>query len=230
MGNYYTRQEIKARTIMLARKSLLLALSQFLSLGFGFVSLYFITNNIPNTPQQPYVGNVAAAIAFVGFFGFMMDLGFGTTHIKKVSEGQDEGRCNGTYLAIKAVFTAIYIPLVLVSIWGYETFYMEFEHGHFTELVLIFLGWGILSNVTIACTTIMIAKQEVAKSTMVAVVSGLFQSIITIIVVLATDNLMIFASTWVIGAVVSAARRATDHHPGHARAGAGGVIHMVRDR
>lgn len=33
-----------------------------------------------------------------------------------------------------------------------------------------------------------------------------------------------------LGAVVSAARRAADHHPGYARASAGGVIHMVWDR
>ncbi len=206
---------------MIARKSLLLALSRYVSLGFGFVSLYFITNYIPNTEADPIYGTVTLAISNIGLFAFLTDLGFGTTHIRKVSSGMDEGRCNGTYLTIKAVFLMTYVAIILTYIFGWEAvfipvqndicaaagldpFFSPFESDYFMKLLLIFLVWGILSNITTIATATMIAKQEVAKNTLMTVVGGLVQAIVTIVVVLMTDDIYIFAGTWVLGAAVTA--------------------------
>jgi|GEM_PF-5611051 len=70
------------------------------------------------------LGIVAYAGAYAGMFQSFSDLGFGTAHIKRVSEGYDLGECMGTMWIAKITGLAVMTLAVLVSFWvgGYKTF------------------------------------------------------------------------------------------------------------
>ena len=68
--------------------------------------------------DQQAVATLAFALSFVGAFTFIFDMGYGSAHIKRLSEGNDEGTCNATFLAIRLTLTAVMAATVLAAIFS----------------------------------------------------------------------------------------------------------------
>lgn len=186
---------------MHARKTFLLMSTRFVMSLFGYISWYFITNNI----DQDFVGSIGFAISFLGFFSIITDLGYSSAHIKRVSEGKDLGRCIGTLMTIKLVLLSIFTVLLFISLWGYKNIYPQenFANSYDENVIRLMLVWAILSNITSVATNTFIAKQEIAKTQAVLFSSAVLQSIITIIIVLKWNDVYLLTSTWMIGAVIA---------------------------
>ena len=188
---------------MYARKTVLIMATLLISNLFGYLSWYFVTNNLP----QSYVGSVAFAISYLGFFGVITDLGFSSAHIKRVSQGKDLGRCLGTYIAVKGVLLALFAFLAIGAIWGYRNVYpaRDFSTDFDMDVILVMLIWALLSNITAVLVNTFLGKQQVAKAQITTLVSATVQALITIVIVLRFDNVILYALTYVLGAVVSLA-------------------------
>lgn len=97
---------------MFAQRSPIIIIQNVISAIFGYVGLFFILRYIGTADW----GFVAFGIGFVGVLSLVSDLGYSTAHTIKISEGEDLGVCNGTYLAVKLGLGAIFIALVVGSL------------------------------------------------------------------------------------------------------------------
>lgn len=185
---------------MLARKSILIMGSRMVMSLMGFVSLYFIANEI----QQGYVGSVATAISILSIIGIFTDLGYSQAHIKRISEGKDLGTCVGTYLAIKTALMAAFVIVTFVSIWVMKNILnVGFETSYDENVIYIMLIWSVISGFSVVVTNTFIGLQEMAKTQLVLVFSSLIQSIATIYVALFQPEVYLYAFIWPIGAMVN---------------------------
>jgi len=188
---------------MYARKTLLIMGTTVLSNLVGYVSWYVITNHV----AKDYVGSVGAAISALGLASIVADLGFSSAHIKRISEGRDLGRCIGTYASIKLGLVAAMTAIVLMGAWAYENLYPYggFGDRHDLQVLLIMLLWAILSNLSTVFVATYLGRQQVAKAQALLLTSAVVQAISTVIIVTRSDDVLLFASTWSIGAASSLA-------------------------
>jgi len=109
------------------------------------------------------VGVIAYGTAFVSLFLFATGL-FGTSHIKMISEGQDEGKCMGTYLRLQIIAIIIYIFLVI----GWFLIQKHIINYQFTktQIIVIWLTFGatILANFLNFPQSTFTAKIQLAKA------------------------------------------------------------------
>jgi O-antigen/teichoic acid export membrane protein len=145
----------------------------------GYVSLFFIARLMgPNA-----LGIVAFALAYVGIFSSFSDLGFGTAHIKRVSEGKDFGRCNGTYLSVTFLLTTAMAIIVFLTILVPKIF----QHKHFVSeeheiAVYIILVATVFGNISMFFNITFGARKETAKQS-VPLLVGKFVEVIGKVVV-----------------------------------------------
>ncbi len=90
---------------MIARKSLLIVVAQFFTRSLGWIGLVVLAKLWGGFAPEA-LGVIGFAMAFVGVFNIIADLGFGQAHVKRISEGKDLGTCIGTFFAIKMILTA----------------------------------------------------------------------------------------------------------------------------
>jgi O-antigen/teichoic acid export membrane protein len=124
------------------------------------------------------MGIVAYAGAYVGVFQSLSDFGFGTAHIKRVSEGQNLGQCMGmAWLAKLAGLIAMSLA-VLTSFWvgGYKSF-----HGQTGEIVFyVSLITLVVSQLTLVPNSTLIAFQNVIQKDVPATITQLTSAILRV--------------------------------------------------
>jgi O-antigen/teichoic acid export membrane protein len=110
------------------------------------------------------LGTVAFGLAFVSMFLFVADLGLGSAHIKLISEGQDEAKCNGTFARLKLILIALYVVVVLgFYLIQKFVFGVTFESPDHDYVILIYLAITAISQLYVIPTTTFAAKTEQAK-------------------------------------------------------------------
>ena len=100
---------------MFAQRSPIIIIQNVISAIFGYVGLFFILRYI-GTADWGFVG---AGIGFVGVLSLFSDLGYSTAHTIKISEGEDIGVCNGTFLSVKLVLGLLFVVLTVgfLEVW-----------------------------------------------------------------------------------------------------------------
>ena len=98
---------------MFAQRSPIIIIQNIISAVFGYIGLFFILRYI-GTADWGFVG---AGIGFVGVLSLFSDLGYSTAHTIKISEGEDLGVCNGTFLAVKLVLGFLFVVLTLAFLF-----------------------------------------------------------------------------------------------------------------
>ena len=99
---------------MIAKKSPLLVLSQITNSLFGYIGLFFIIRFI----GLQYWGFLSFSLAFIGFMSIVGDLGYGSAHLRFLSDKKsDKGLCNGTFLTIRVVQTFLTVSFVLAALF-----------------------------------------------------------------------------------------------------------------
>ena len=101
---------------MIARKSLLIITSDIFVQFFSWIGLALLAK-LWGVFAPEALGIIGFAMAFLSIFNYIADLGFGSAHIKRISEGKDLGTCIGTYTTIKLILTAVVITAIFVSIF-----------------------------------------------------------------------------------------------------------------
>lgn len=97
---------------MLKQRTFFSLLMTIIQQAVGYVALYFISRYMG--PEA--LGTVSSALAFCSVFLIFGNMGYGLAHMKKVSEGVDLAKCNGTFLTIKAILTLLIGIICLITI------------------------------------------------------------------------------------------------------------------
>jgi len=184
---------------MIARKTYLILINSAITGLIGLISWYFVANHV----AKGDVGIVYFALGYLGLFSFISDMGFGSAHIKKVSEGKDLGRCIGTFAAVKIVLVAIYVGVVLLSLFIWKNvLHRGFETPQHYYMIFVMLAYIIPMQLGDIGMKTFMARTEVAIQQIAILLSSVFQLGFTIYVVTHIENIYIFGSTWVFGAIV----------------------------
>jgi len=190
----------------ITRKTLLIFIN-FLMMGVvGVISWKFVASYMPppveGIPNE--VGTVASAIAFIGLYSFITNLGFGASHVKKVSEGEDLGECIGTFFTIQVIAIVVLVVTVVGSILFWKhALGRGFEDPRFEYTVYIILGFYAANNLSTVGLQTFVAKVEIAKNQAVVLIAAIIQLAATIIIVMNTDNIYVYSLTFVIGAFIN---------------------------
>ena len=107
---------------MNARKSIVVGSSQFIITILGWIGLIILAKFWGSYAPEA-LGMIGYALAFVGLFGALADVGFSQAHIKRVSEGKDLGTCIGTFITIKIVLIVLMVSVVLFSMFILRNFF-----------------------------------------------------------------------------------------------------------
>jgi len=161
---------------MLARKSLFVVISQFFTRFFGWIGLIVLAKLWGGFAPDA-LGVIGFAMAFIGLFNVIADLGFGQAHIKRVSEGRDLGTCLGTFAAIKASLTLAMAATVILALYVLENVInKDFTDATTKSVIIIFLLYYILLNIQNIPTYTFNGRAEIAKMQ----ITGMFENIVKV--------------------------------------------------
>jgi O-antigen/teichoic acid export membrane protein len=167
---------------MIARKSMLLILSQGVSAVLGLVGLFILAKLWGNFAPTA-LGIVAFALSFLAMFGFIGGLGFDDAHIKRVSEGKDIGKCIGTYAATKLVLTAVMVIVVLGVIFVWKVLlHRDFYDATTESVIYVMLLYNVLMSFAYISLYTFNARKETVKSQVPMVSETLFRVVAMILV------------------------------------------------
>ena len=132
--------------IMIARKSFLIVISNFIVQIIGWIGLVVLAKLWGDFAPQA-LGTIGFAMSFLALFNIIADLGFSKAHIKRVSEGKDLGSCIGTFAAIKICLTGLMVTVVFVAIFIWKHVMQEGFYDATTEsIIYVFLIYYAFSN------------------------------------------------------------------------------------
>ena len=158
---------------MIARKSLLIVMSQFFARFLGWIALVILAKMWGDSAPET-LGIIGFAMAFVALFTFIGDLGFTSAHVKRLSEGNNTGECIGTFMTIKLVLTGLMlVVLSLTLVVGKFLFNISFYDSTSEKVVLIFIYYYIFSNIVQIPLTTFQATKEIFKRQIIMVSENL---------------------------------------------------------
>jgi len=185
----------------MGRKTLVPIISMVINSVVGFIGLLFLGWYL--FPYQ--TGTVQFAIAFIGIFSIIGDLGFGTTHLKKASEvDRDLGKAIGTYATVKLILTVAMMGLILGSMFVWKTVLGNgFETPDHEYSIYIILFHQMFTNLSGIGILTFQARTHVVKMQLPTVVGGMFQLIAVIYVTVVTKETLHYALCFVVGSGIS---------------------------
>lgn len=168
-----------------------------LTAALAYVGLYFMTRYL----GTEVYGTVIWTMAFVATFNAVADLGFGSAHIKRMSEGNDPDECISTYAVIKLVLTGIMVLLTLSSVFVWTSLMGRTLEDTSIDLILLFILYQVLYDLSSIATNTFQAKMEMAKMPLVTLIDPLVRVPLVIFVSLNYMGVMELAYTYVIAAL-----------------------------
>ena len=180
---------------MLGRKTLLIMANNVAGGILGYIILKVIAIYMIDAAYT--YGTVAFALGFLGMFMIILSPGTDMAHIKKISEGKDVGKCVGTYLVMKTIFTAIFLIVILTVLFGWENILNKgFESPkHRIAIYLLIFNYVVSSFNTLFVATFE-AKKETAKVEIGMLFSTITRLAAVMIVVYFQMGIYGLAITW----------------------------------
>jgi len=166
---------------MIARKSMLIILTQGVNAVVGLVGLFILVKFWGGFAPTA-LGIVAFAISFLAMFGFIGD-GFDNAHVKRVSEGKDIGKCIGTYAAVKLVLTTVMVIVILGGIFVWKILlHQGFYDATKESVIYVMLIYSILMSFVYISLHTFNARKETAKTQILMFSETFFRVILMILV------------------------------------------------
>ncbi|MCX6165087.1 MAG: oligosaccharide flippase family protein [Ignavibacteriae bacterium] len=129
------------------------------------------------------LGTIAFGLAFVSMFLFVSDLGLSSAHIKLVSEGQDEARCNGTFIRLKSLLVVLYVVVVVAFYFIQKLIFgVTFESPDHDYVIFIYLVLTAVGQIYSIPASTFAAKTEQAKQDLPSFIQVIFYQVFRVIV------------------------------------------------
>ena len=184
---------------MLVQRFSFAVIVRLLMQALGFVSLFFVARLM----GAEALGLVAFATSYIALFQSFSDLGYGTAHIKRVSEGKDLGICNGTYFTVKIALTVLMCTIVVLSIVIPKYFLKTGNFSSPKEIVIYIVLFSVfISNIAMMFNVTFSARKEVAKQSTGELYSKAGTVIFKVTVALTGLGVFWLAGASVFGAVI----------------------------
>ena len=180
---------------MIGRKSFLIVLSRFGSAALAFIGLFFMTRYL----GADVYGSISWVLALVATFNSISDLGFGSAHIKRISEGKDLDDCVSTYAVIRIVLTAVMVATVLSAIIVYAVAFGQAFTSTSFEVILLFMLYFVYYDLATIATATFDARMETAKTQLSVFMDPLIRIPLVVFVSISRLSAMHLAYTYVLG-------------------------------
>ncbi|MCX6328045.1 MAG: flippase [Bacteroidia bacterium] len=175
---------------MIARKSMLIVITQFLTRSLGWVGLVVIAKLWGGFAPEA-LGVIGFAMSFVGVFYVVADLGFSQAHVKRISEGKDLGSCIGTFFTIKMILTSAMAGIVLLAMFLLENvLHQGFHDATKQSVVFVFLIYYVLLSIQQIASCTFNGKGEIAKMQITSIFENIIKVPLMILVALAGVGLV----------------------------------------
>ncbi len=149
--------------MMIARKSFLIVISQFIIQFIGWIGLVIIAKLWGGFAPEA-LGTIGFAMSFLALFNIVADLGFRGAHVKRVSEGQDLGTCIGTYAAIKLILTGLMVTIIVTAIFIWKNVFQQgFTDATTESMIFVFIIYYIFSNLSSIAIITFTGTREIVK-------------------------------------------------------------------
>ena len=141
-----------------SRKIALLFGAENINAIIGWIALLFVARKMGATA----LGEFSYALSLVGGFTFLAFLGFNMAHIKRVSEGQDLGKCIGTFITIRLFLLSLMLTVFAFFYWLWHNFLDKQLYDTTPEMLFL---------VVIYCFLVFLSPSEPLVSYMPVLVS-----------------------------------------------------------
>jgi O-antigen/teichoic acid export membrane protein len=185
---------------MIGRKSFLIVISKAISALLGFIGLFLITRNF----LESEYGQIAYTMSLVALFFSFSDLGFATSHIKRISEGKDPSDCLSSYLVIKLLLLAGIVSAIFISFWVWTSILDNPLNDTNVELIALFTLYFVLYNIAQIATATFDAHMKTAKTQISLIVEMLIRVPLIFFFAIPIGNVYALAWTYVIGGLAVA--------------------------
>lgn len=169
---------------MNARKSIIVGSSQFIIAILGWVGLIVLAKFWGSYAPEA-LGMIGYALAFVGLFGALADVGFSSAHVKRVSEGKDLGTCIGTFITIKGVLIVLMVLVVLFSMFVLQNFFGVMFSDTTDLIIYIFILYYVFGYLIQIPVSTFQGKGEIVKRQIVTVSENIVRVSFRLFVLLA---------------------------------------------
>ena len=198
---------------MIARKSLLIVIAQFLTRSLGWIGLVVLAKLWGGFAPEA-LGVIGFAMSFVGVFNIVADLGFGQAHVKRISEGKDLGTCIGTFFTIKMILTSAMVAIVLLAMFLLENvLHQGFRDATKQSVVFVFLIYYLLLSIQQIASYTFNGKGEIAKMQITSIFENIVKVPLMILVALAGVGLVGLAPVIEWPAFLHPAQQFVASHP-----------------
>ncbi len=187
---------------MLSRKSFLTFVNNLVAYSTGYVGLFFIARFMTNS--RYYYGMVSFAVWFVGLFAFISTV-FDGAHVKRISEGRDEGECMGTYISLKTAATIVMVAVVFIGLlfWT-QVLDRGFQSPLHETIIYIILLFFVIKQAGKVGVQTFVGKGMIAKAELLKFMDQTVPTIFIIFIVFTGGQAVELAFTYVAGALLMA--------------------------
>lgn len=180
---------------MFGQKLTLLLLSNGFKIPLFLVSTILVARILG--PER--LGTIVYLQAIVALLMIVNDLSINHTHIKRVSEGKDFSGCLRTYLLLKGITTIFTLSLFALFIFLSMLGVIHVvEQKYFLIFIILTLSVIINQSANQIMLTTFQARQKVSILALVETVSLLFFSIVGVIILLLTNDLLLYSFTFLL--------------------------------
>jgi O-antigen/teichoic acid export membrane protein len=170
---------------MLARKSFLIVISNYLTQIIGMIGLIIIAKFWGGFAPEA-LGIIAFAMSFIAIFGIISKLGYPQAHVKRISEGKDLGSCIGTFITIKIVLTALMVSAIFLYLFIWKNVLNEGFYDATTEsVILVFVAYYIFVSLQGITTHTYVATREIVKQQIPIILGRILKVSLILLVALA---------------------------------------------
>lgn len=160
-----------------ARKAFVIFVARNVTTIVGVASLYLVAHRL----GAEVLGTYAFCVSFVGIFSFFLDFGFHSSHIKRVSEGQDLSSCISTFLFIKSILIIATVAVVISALNVAKMVRPGFQGSGLEPVISVYLLAVVIENLSWVAVNTFNARKESAKEQSCGLVS-LFTGFVFILV------------------------------------------------
>ncbi|HUL39026.1 MAG TPA: flippase [Methanomassiliicoccales archaeon] len=185
---------------MIGRKSLLIVISKTISALLGYVGFFLITRYLPKT----FFGEISYTMSLVALFFAFSDLGFATSHIKRISEGKDPDDCLSSYLVIKVLLVVGVVSAIFLSLWVWTGLMDRPLNDTSFQLVALFTLYFVFYNVAQIATATFDAHMKTAKTQISLISEMVIRLPLILFFAIPQENVFALAWAYVLGGLAVA--------------------------
>jgi O-antigen/teichoic acid export membrane protein len=166
----------------------------------GYVAMFFILRYM----GKDALGITAFAISFVGLFSFIANLGFDSAHIKRISEGKDEGKCNGTYFAIKVGLIAAFIGVVFISVFVWTDILGHgFETSIHEDAIYVSIAYWAMFSLVMGFVATFNGRKEIARSQTIRFTNDFVRGLLIVVVAVTSMGVIALTGAYLAGTLMA---------------------------